>query len=306
VSRPLVYLDQNIISLQASGECRLDRIEDIQWAYSTEHFVEIQRSDSAEKYLSVLSAIGAKLLDIQSEKGKILDKATLHSDGDPYLHYQRFLETRDEHPIDDSIFDPFLAWINGGGDEGIFRALPQRIAEQVTDLLKGIPSASTDLPSNSIVEMRDVFDEVADRGNDIASMRKAFGLGKGGAGGISGSDPIRDIWNVIGSVCGAVTCDEFFGFAPRDLQGYKIWPKYLGIVGCCAVLDLLGFQAEKKCRKIEGIPNVRSDSAHIAMGAFCSAILSADRRLTRRASAIYKYTDCGTAVLLLTLTRQGS
>jgi len=44
-------------------------------------------------------------------------------------------------------------------------------------------------------------------------------------------------------------------------------------------MDILGFQAEKKCCKINKIQNVRSDSTRIAMGAFCSAIMSEDSGL---------------------------
>ena len=43
-----------------------------------------------------------------------------------------------------------------------------------------------------------------------------------------------------------VSCDQFFGFDPVDKQGYELWPLYLGIIGCNAVMDILGFQAEKK------------------------------------------------------------
>lgn len=74
---------------------------------------------------------------------------------------------------------------------------------------------------------------------------------------------------------------------------------YLGIVGCNAIMDILGFQAEKKCRKIRKIHNVRSDAGHIGMGAYCSAILSEDKRLVKRARAIYEYKDIGTSSILI-------
>jgi hypothetical protein len=67
--------------------------------------------------------------------------------------------------------------------------------------------------------------------------------------------------------------------------------------GCCAVLDIIGFQAEKKARDLEKIPNVRSDAIHIGMGAYCAAILSGDRRLSKRAKAIYEYKKIGTIAL---------
>ncbi len=96
-----------------------------------------------------------------------------------------------------------------------------------------------------------------------------------------------------------MNCDQFFGFAPIDNQGYELWPVYLGIVGCNAVMDILGFQAEKKCRKISKIHNVRSDAGHIGMGAYCSAILSEDKRLVKRAKAIYEYKNIVTSSILI-------
>lgn len=74
---------------------------------------------------------------------------------------------------------------------------------------------------------------------------------------------------------------------------------FLGIAGCCAVLDIIGFQAEKKSRDIEKLPNVRSDAVHIGMGAYCAALLTADRRLARRAKAIYEYKKLGTVALIM-------
>jgi hypothetical protein len=69
-------------------------------------------------------------------------------------------------------------------------------------------------------------------------------------------------------------------------------------------MDMIGFQAEgKKSRKIEKLPNVRSDVSHIAMGAFCSAILSRDKRLIKRANAIYEYKNIGTAALLIDIKK---
>jgi hypothetical protein len=92
-----------------------------------------------------------------------------------------------------------------------------------------------------------------------------------------------------------MTSDCFFGFEGR--------PTYLGIIACCSVLDILGFQGEGKARKILSMPNVRSDANHIAMGAFCQVLLSADKRLINRAAAIYEYKNIGTLCGLVTAAR---
>jgi hypothetical protein len=71
-------------------------------------------------------------------------------------------------------------------------------------------------------------------------------------------------------------------------------------------MDFVGFQAEKKCRKIDKIPNIRSDAEHIAMGAFCTAILSEDKRQIRRAKAIYEYKGINTLPILIERTANPS
>lgn len=295
-----MYLDQNVLGLQLSGELRLSKRNDMLWVYSNEHFAEIQRSASPEQYLSQLRRIDAKLLELELSDGrKILDTARVVETGDPEQHYLRYLEARADVPFDDTLFDAFQAWVNGGGDEGLFKAFPEKIAEQISRLIEDIPYSTLHEEAAALHGMSDVIGQMVGWGNNIQKTRKALGVGKGVAGAISGDNALREIWNIIGAACNGITCDQFFGFDPPDKQGYETWPQFLGIVGCCAVLDIVGFQAEKKCRKIEKIPNVRSDSAHIAMGAFCSALLSEDKRLARRANAIYRYRGIGTAVLLL-------
>ena len=71
-------------------------------------------------------------------------------------------------------------------------------------------------------------------------------------------------------------------------------------------MDTVGFQAEKKCRKISKIHNVRSDACHIGMGAYCSAILSEDRRLVKRAKAIYEYKSIDSSPILIEKTATNS
>lgn len=201
--------------------------------------------------------------------------------------------------VNENLLDPFLAWVNGGGDEQLLRALPGHVAQQILALTEGLPVEQSAMlcDAASGVDLTPMIEQLIARGNDINKTRDAFGGGKGRVGQIEGDDQLMQIWALIRPACGGITADQFFGFDPVDKQGYHTWPTYLGIIGCCAVLDIVGFQAEKKCRKIEKLPNVRSDSGHIAMGAFCSAILSADRRLAKRAKAIYAYKGIGTASL---------
>ena len=305
MSNPLIYIDQNIIGLHLDGLLNLKKNDGLVWVYSKEHFSEIRRSSSPQQYLKVLNDIDAKLLDLEiDENWKITGGAKLIDHGTPMQHYEDYIDATGGVEFDDSVFDPFQVWVNGGGDEGPLRLVSDGLAEQVISLTSVLPFNTTDMVNevNSIKPQFDAMvEEMISHGNDIKKTREAFGDGKGAIGGITGERQIEQIWEIISPAMNAeeISCDQFFGFDPIDKQGYESWPVYLGIVGCCAVMDILGFQAEKKCRKISKVHNVRSDSGHIAMGAFCSSIMSEDKRLVKRAKAIYEYKGIGTTALLV-------
>ncbi len=304
MSKPLIYIDQNIIGLQLEGVLDLSNRDDLVWVYSKEHFSEIRRSNHPEQYLEVLKDIDAKLLDLTLNEWRITGEANLISHGTPIQHYEGYIDATGDVDFDDTIFDSFQLWVNGGGDETTLKEVPDNFAEQIIRLTSELPFDTTEMTNkvNSInPEFHSMIEEMISNGNDIKKTRAGFGDEKGMIGGISGEHQIEQIWKIISSTMdGAeVSCEQFFGFDPIDKQGYESWPMYLGIIGCCGVMDILGFQAEKKCRKINKIHNVRSDSAHIAMGAFCDAILSKDKRLVKRARAIYEYKDIRTSPILV-------
>ncbi|MFK5913249.1 MAG: hypothetical protein QM484_02665 [Woeseiaceae bacterium] len=305
MSSSLVYIDQNIIGLQLHGLMNLCKREGFIWVYSKEHFAEIRRSNDPDKYLSVLNDIDAKMLDlVLDENWKISGEARLIEHGTPYQHYENYIEAVGDVEFDDTIFDPFQVWVNGGGDEGPLKELSDNFAQKILQLTSDLPFDTTEM-TDKVESMKPEFDSMVDvlisNGNDIKKTRSTFGDEKGTIGSISGEQKIKQIWEIITpAMSGAdISCDQFFGFDPIEKQGYKLWPTYLGIIGCNSVMDILGFQSEKKCRKINKIHNVRSDAGHIAMGAYCSAILSEDKRLVKRAKAIYEYKNIGTSPILV-------
>jgi hypothetical protein len=153
--------------------------------------------------------------------------------------------------------------------------------------------------ANITPDFKVVVNQLIENGNDITKTRSVLGNDKGAVGSVSGENIVKKIWDIIRPISGEVSCEQFFGFNPIDKQGYDKWPIYLGIIGCCTVMDIVGFQAEKKCRKIEKLPNVRSDSGHIGMGAFCSLVISRDKRLVKRANAIYEYKGINSSARVL-------
>jgi hypothetical protein len=300
VNKPLVYIDQNVLGLQIDGVLDLARINEVQWVYSKEHFAEIRRSDNPQKYLEVLRNINAKLLELELENSKITGTAKLSEAGSPEEKYSEYVEAISQVEFNDRLFDALLAWVNGGGDERSLRAIPELFLSQIQALNEQLPASlrvqHNEVPNSGFIKM---LEQMVSTGNDINKTREMFGGGNGRFGSVSGESQLLQIWEIIKPACNGITSDRFFGFDPAIKQGYDSFPLFLGIVGCCAVLDIIGFQAEKKGRKLEKIQNVRSDATHIGMGAFCSAILSADRRLAKRAKAIYEYKKIGTVALIV-------
>jgi len=302
--KSLLYIDQNVVGLHIEKHIKLTKLSSFYWVYSKEHFAEINRSSHAERYLEALEFLDAKLLDLElGSDEKFTGCAQLIEHGTPSQHYDSYIRATSEEDSSENLFDPFVVWLNGGGEEGSLRKLPDQLAEQITVLTTDLPEINSTMCSTleSITpDFAQLIENLIEYGNDISETRKAMGDGRGAVGDVKGENQIQQIWNIIGRSCPGVTCDQFFGFDPTDKQGYESWPVHLGIINCCAVMDIVGFQAEKKCRKVEKLANVRSDARHIAMGAFCSAILSEDKRLIRRATAIYQYKNIGTIPMLLT------
>ena len=299
MSMPLVYIDQNVLGLQLNGKVNFSKMNGMRFVYSKEHLAEISRSQIPEKYLKTLRDIGATLLELQMGNFKLTGSANLVEEDTPEEHYSRYLENIGEVPFDEEIFDPLQVWINGGGSVDLLRSLPSRYEAELKKLNEYLPEELRVGHENIHDIMLEMVEQTVSHGNDLEKMRTAIGGGKGRFGSIIGDNQLLQIWELIRPSCGDITSDQFFGFEPIAGITNKPIPTYLGIIGCCAVLDFLGFKAEKKCRQLENLANVRSDAAHIGMAAYCQALVSADRRLTERAKAIYQYKRIGTVPLML-------
>lgn len=303
MNKPLIYIDQNVLGLQLDGSIGLKKHPDLCWVYSKEHFSEIRRSANAALYLIELEKIDAKLLELELNSDfRITGAAKLIDQGKPSQHYAAYMDAIGDIDLDDNLFDPLQAWCNGGCDEDALKQLPSQLVERVLSLIQDLPVNDNKLFENiGLIEpvLNDVIYKMIEHGNDINNTREFFGVGKGAIGGLSGENQVKRIWDLISPACHGISCDQFFGFDPINKQGYETWPVYLGIISCCAAMDIIGFCAEKKCRKLDKLPNVRSDMGHIGMGAYCSAIISEDRRLIKRAASIYEYKGIRTSPLLL-------
>ena len=301
MSKPIVYLDQNIIGLMLDGVKKATEPAEFSWVYSTEHFAEFSRASEPEKFVTVLERIGAKLLRLKLDTNlQITGESELIAVSTPHQHYTEYVEAVEGMAGSDSLFDPLIVWLNGGSHERVLKQLPDNLHREMHDLAHGNAEVSTTILSrlqNLNPEFDLMIDNLIKQGNDIGKTRVALGGGKGAFGCVTEENQIQQIWNMIAPKMKNISCDQFFGFEPPEQGNQDNWPIYLGIIGCCSVLDIIGYASEKKSRDISNLPNVRSDAMHIALGAFCSAIVSNDKRLVKRASAIYQYKNLSAGVM---------
>lgn len=300
MSLPLVYLDQNVISLQLPGNVDLSGIKSAQLVYSKEHFAEIRRANDPLPFLHTLDQLSARLLDIEMVNWEFTGRAVLKGADSAENYYQDYLDANEAVPVDSNLINPFLAWVCGGASAALLRELPGAFSSQLQRLLEQIPKQmAPEIPANMEEGFRDMIESMITSGNDIGDIREQLGVGKGAAGSITGDNPLGQLWEKVSPKVPGLTADQFFGFAPV-VNGQTLPLTWQGIIGCCTVLDILGYQAEgKKTRNPEKIPNVLSDAAHIAAGAYCAAIVSHDSRLVKRAKAIYQFREIGTEAAYL-------
>lgn len=213
MNKPLIYLDQNILGLYLKGALKLDKVDSVQWVFSKEHFAEIRRSDTPQKYLDALSNINAKLLALKMENWKISGQAELIEAGNPQEQYAEYLESTGHVAFNNKIFDGLQVWMNGGGNEEILRAIPQQYLTEIQLLSAQLPAELQQFPFvGSEPKFSDMIDQMISHGNDIKQTRLMLGDGKGLIGSITGEAQLLQIWNIIQPSCGSLTSDQFFGF----------------------------------------------------------------------------------------------
>lgn len=298
MSLPLVYLDQNVISRQSKGLIDLSRLDVCQWVFSTEHFNEISRSCNPAPYLDALDQLSAKRLELECVDWELTGKVRLLEYEPAVDGFQRYIDAGNDVDFSTELLAPIFSWLCGGASAEELRRFPSVFSNAIESLLADIPSDfSSGVADILEAESRHTVDSLLEAGNDISELREQLGFPKGSAGAIDGDNPLVLIWDVVRKrIPESITAEQFFGFA--SVVGQQNPPiNWLGIIGCCAVLDIVGYKSEKKVREAEHVPNVMSDAVHIAYGAFCSGIVSNDPRFNARAKAIYKFLGLDIAVL---------
>ena len=98
---------------------------------------------------------------IFDENWKITGEARLVNDLTPFENYQNYIEAIADVEFDETIFDPFQVWVNGGGDEGPLKELSENLADQVLRLTSDLPFDRTEM-ANKVATIKPVIDSMVD------------------------------------------------------------------------------------------------------------------------------------------------
>ena len=209
-----------------------------------------------------------------------------------------FLETVEEVPFDETLFTELGARLAGADNLPDILNLPKRAEAELERLLTsgGSPSSLTVSAKQTVDSaLTQLIEHLRER-RSLESLRKPLGIDRGIVGGVVSENPIPEIWDLIKGKCGRVSIDQFFGF--ESLDG-KLRPKFLAIAACHTVLNFVGYRTDKHMARPDAVSGILSDGIHIAHAAFCDLLISEDRRMCNKATAIYTYMALPTVVVTL-------
>jgi hypothetical protein len=278
----------------------------ILWAYSDEHFKEIKRSGTT-RFLDALAQLKARRLALEmDEQFRITGRCLLSEHDDPHAQYEAWSTANAEAEFSDNHFLGILSRLFGAENSDQLKAMPDPLERDISALLSaaGLGDALTDKIADIARDtMQETISLLLAEDHQLQSLREALGTHRGRASNAAErNNPLQDLWATIGPTLPGMTADQFFGFDPLTKGKYVEWPLFLGIVGCYMVLNMIGFSPDKKLARIERMPASTSDAHHVAYGAYCDAVLSADARLCTKARAIYRYRNLSTQICRLVNT----
>lgn len=298
-----VYLDHNVIVDVAKGHFNLKPDPSFVWVYSNEHFNEIRRGTDTSP-LDVLSQLRAQKLELKLNNAfQITGEFCLRGDVDPRTLYDNWHESNAEAGFQEDFLSPVLARMLGAENDETLAGLPELFEHEVTGALQSaglLDDSQQERITRARGAMKSMLFEHLAKPPDLEELREALGT-HGGRGGnlMKDQNPLAVFWNTIGQKFPGVTADQIFGFEQLEAGESDQSPIYLGVIGCYLAMNIFGLCPDEKLRRGRRLPAIMSDACHAGYAAYCDVLLSADRRFCDKASAICKYKNIPTQVLLL-------
>lgn len=302
-SKSLIYIDQNIIQYIYEGKLNLNVDNNIIWAYSDEHFGEINRHNDENQCFDVLEYLKARKVKIQLDnKYKITDECVLYHYEDPRVLYNEYLDTINEYKNISIQFAPLQTFFYGNTESlnidnyiDLFKSNLNSLTQDIVDDNKTLGKLYDSLISNVTEQLKSSLNASQNKIQPLDKTRKL--ITKKQLSDLKHEDGIivDQIWTHVNHYFEkySISKDQLFGkdklpFLTNRTEESK-QTVVEGIVQCHTLLNHLGYWPDEKLTRPSKIFGINSDASHIAHGFFCTGILSADDRLCRKARAMYEY-----------------
>ncbi len=297
-----VYLDQNIVGYIRDGLISLPDKGNIAWIYSNEHLNEIGRSNDLS-FLSPFEKLEARRVQF------IVDSNFNFSNGFYFEEYRNPIDVYNEFMSETSQYPDFSlpalqAFLLGN----ISELNPDLyVEEMITKLLNLLPeSLETRALITKITEImknfRNVLIDSKDKVLPINELREMIANEQFSDLSPKNERIIDQIWEKIKTGFLDFSQDELFGkTTPRFFGTNPNWSILNKISWCYSFLNVLGYWPDKHISKIASIISFNSDALHVAYSSCCDALLTADKRLAKKASATFDYFNISTEILTLEL-----
>jgi len=285
-----IYLDQNIVGYIADKSLSFDK-DRYQFVYSETHFKEFS-AQNYKYFCKALDSINGRCIKINLNKNfKLQDNGSLLEFIPAEQLYDDFI-LRFE-PATEQYLDEFLSYLYGSQDKGNVTLFPDFLDSIFDELSADFQFIN---PLNNILKkefnkMNETFVSLLPQIDGIENNRKEIGTDKGKLNSIQSNIIVR-----INDILTKKTGVDYLQYITKQLDGKSNYEK---VVGLHSFLNMIGFNPDKNLKKIENLSNSRYDGEHIGHSIFCNYYLSEDRRLVKKASAIFEYLQLNTQVLQL-------
>jgi hypothetical protein len=301
-----IYIDHNIIQYDYDSIIRLNSTDDYCFVYSDEHFNEFNRKED-DRFFDVLRRIKARKIKIKLDsKFQITNEATVLNYVDPRMLYDQYLTTIEDSKKYTELFKRIQPYCMGNKDAIIPEQVKERFISQQNDLLASIEV----LPNDIIAKYGELIEIIGENLNlalqeakstilPIEKMRKkisSVNLSELKKGQVK---IIDQIWDIVKDKFPGISKDQLFGKEKLIATYPSNDCLFLKIVQCHSILNTLGYYPDKGLTLVNKVNGINSDASHIAHSIFCSALLSADDHLCKKAIAIFEYYEINTSVLQL-------
>jgi len=293
---PTVYADMNVFRYLSYGELTIDKPERFQWVYSHVHLDEIRRTGNTDAFDGMKQLRAVEIDDVLDYRFKSIGNIVLREYVDPALRYQQHIDAISGYEDTGELIIELLLRFYGADNfkelsltPDMLRMEVDRLTAEANPVQRNVLLKQVDRVSS---DMKLMIEEQLQERLPLEQSRSEFGLSSSDRETASKSrSPIDALWEIVKDKAGGIRQAQFFGF--EAIPGTENLPRTQdgSIAGAYTVLNLLGLRADTKLAKRDKIKNTISDSNHVGMASYCSALLSADKRLCDKANAIYVHVN---------------